>query len=95
MAEQTCRLTAKMPQSDNFLDDESDEEGFMKPKPPPIYLRPPVIDKKMMALMSSKVSYIIFMQYFKFLFRNIPVKDRFKNGHTSLEWQKNRKLPRT
>jgi len=54
LAEQTCRLTAKMPQSDNFLDDESDEEGFMKPKPPPIYLRPPVIDKKMMALMSSK-----------------------------------------
>ena len=84
-----------MPQSDNFLDDESDEEGFMKPKPPPIYLRPPVIDKKMMALMSSKVSYLIFMQYLKFLFRNIPVKDRFKNGLTSLEWRKNQKLPRT
>ena len=84
-----------MPQSDNFLDDESDEEGFMKPKPPPIYLRPPVIDKKMMALMSSKVFYLIFMQYLKFIFRNIPVKDRFKNGHTSLELQKNQKLPRT
>ena len=84
-----------MPQSDNFLDDESDEEGFMKPKPPPIYLRPPVIDKKMMALMSSKVFLLDYYTVFNFPFRNIPVKDRFKNGHTSREWQKNQKLPRT
>ena len=54
LAEQTCRLTAKMPQPDKFLDDESDEEGFIKPKAPPIYLRSPKLDMKTLSLMSAK-----------------------------------------
>jgi len=39
LAEQTCRLTALMPQNGTFLSDESDEEGFVRPKPKPIYFR--------------------------------------------------------
>ena len=43
-----------MPQPDKFLDDESDEEGFIKPKAPPIYLRSPKLDMKTLSLMSAK-----------------------------------------
>lgn len=54
LAEQTCRLTAKMPQTDNFVCDESDEEGFVKPKPPAVFLRAPTLDMKTLSLMSAK-----------------------------------------
>ena len=54
LAEQTCRLTSKIPQTDKFVSDESDDEGFIKPKPPPTYIRPPKIDMKTLSLLSAK-----------------------------------------
>jgi hypothetical protein len=54
LSEQTCRLSAKKPESEDFLTDESDEEGFVPLRPPPVYLRQPKIDMKTLALLSAK-----------------------------------------
>jgi hypothetical protein len=54
LSEQTCRLSAKIPNPEDFLSDESDEEGFVKPKSLPVYLRPPKIGMKTLALLSAK-----------------------------------------
>ena len=53
LAEQTCRLTARHPHTHTFLADESDDEGFVRPKPKPIYLRKPKIDPKKLVEMAS------------------------------------------
>ena len=53
LAEQTCRLTARHPHTHTFLADESDDEGFVRPKPKPVYLRKPKIDPKKLVEMAS------------------------------------------
>ena len=53
LAEQTCRLTARNPHTHTFLADESDDEGFVRPKPKPIYLRKPKIDPKKLVEMAA------------------------------------------
>jgi len=54
LAEQTCRLTARQPQTASFLSDESDDEGFVRPKPKPIYLRTTKPDLKTLAEISKR-----------------------------------------
>jgi hypothetical protein len=54
LAEQTCRLTARQPQSSTFLENESDDEGFVKPNGKPIYLRKPKIDPKTLVTLAKK-----------------------------------------
>ena len=39
LAQQTCRLSSLQPKNASFISDESDEEGFVRPKPKPIYFR--------------------------------------------------------
>ena len=49
------RLTALQPRSANFITDESDDEGFVRPKPKPIYFRHTVKpDFKELSTLSSK-----------------------------------------
>jgi len=49
------RLTALQPQCANFITDESDDEGFVRPKPKPIYFRHTVKpDFKELSTLSSK-----------------------------------------
>jgi len=54
LAEQTCRLTARQPQTAVFLSDESDDEGFVRPKPKPIFLRTTKPDLKTLAELSKR-----------------------------------------
>ena len=39
LAQQTCRLSSLQPKNASFISDESDEEGFVRPKPKPIYFK--------------------------------------------------------
>ncbi|CAG5113157.1 Oidioi.mRNA.OKI2018_I69.chr2.g7292.t1.cds [Oikopleura dioica] len=52
LIEQTCRLTANLPKS-HFLREESDDDGDIPDKAPPIYLRKPKVDPATLALMAA------------------------------------------
>ena len=55
LAQQTCRLSSLQPNNASFVSDESDEEGFVRPKPKPIYFLHTVKpDLKVLSEMSEK-----------------------------------------
>lgn len=47
-------MTARQPQTAVFLSDESDDEGFVRPKPKPIFLRTNKPDLKTLAELSKR-----------------------------------------
>ena len=52
---QTCRLSSLQPKNASFISDESDDEGFVRPKPKPIYFQHTVKpDLKVLSEMSEK-----------------------------------------
>jgi len=55
LAQQTCRLSSLQPKNASFISDESDEEGFVRPKPKPIYFQHTVKpDLKLLSEMAKK-----------------------------------------